>query len=229
MTETTAVGTALGNVTVSAIATMKVNLAVQHMLAAARFSREVGMLENQNSGQQFGAFWEGVLHHATACVLTSVASLEAYANELFSDRTTLIPEYSPALMHNLWENYDQKPILEKYEFALLLFRKSSMDRGARPYQDIKILIELRNALTHFKPEWMDEADEHAKISAKLAYKIEGSPFLPTSELLFPRRWACHSCTMWAVSSAIAFAKHFENLVGHLPAKYAVGDAAALKP
>jgi hypothetical protein len=163
-----AAGHAAAKATVAAAADLKVNLAVQHMLAAARFSREVGMLQNQNKGQPWGAFFPCILHHATACVLTSVASLEAYANELFSDRNTLFQEYSPELLHNLWETYEQKSILEKYEFALLLFRKPSMDRGARPYQDIKVPIELRSALTHFKPEWMSEADEHAKISAKLA-------------------------------------------------------------
>ena len=206
----------------------RVNLAVQHLLAAARFSREVGRLENEHKGQQFGEFWESLFHPAIACILTTVASLEAYANELFSDRDTLFPEYAPELMHNLWETYEQKPILEKFQFALLLLRKPIMDRGAGSYQDIKVLIELRNALTHFKPEWMNEADEHAKISAKLVSKIEGSPFLPASELLFPRRWAGHSCTSWAVSRAITFAKDFERLAG-LPAKYVVGDTAALNP
>ena len=213
-------------VTVTAI--LRVNLAVQHLLAAARFSREVGELENQHKGEQWGAFWESLFHPAIACILTAVASLEAYANELFSDRNTLFPEYSPELMDNLWETYEQKPILEKFEFALLLLRKPKMDRGAQPYQDIKVLIELRNALTHFKPEWVNEADEHAKISAKLASKIEGSPFLAAPEILFPRRWAGHSCTSWAVSSAIAFAKEFERLAG-LPAKYVVDDTTALNP
>jgi hypothetical protein len=210
-------------------ADLRVSLAVQHMLAAARFSREVGAIENENKGQPWGEFWGGIFHRATACILTSVASLEAYANELFSDRNMLFQGYSPELLHNLWETYEQKSILEKYEFALLLFRKPSMDRGATPFQDIKTLIELRNALTHFKPEWMSEADEHRKISAKLESKIEGSSFVPSSELLFPRRWASHNCTTWAVTSAIAFAKHFEGLAGHLPPKYVDNDGTALNP
>jgi hypothetical protein len=230
------VQSAVGNITgVSAVgdtatinATMRVNLAVQHLLAAARFSRDVGRLESEHKGQQFGEFWESIFHPAMACILTTVASLEAYANELFSDRNTVFPEYSPELIHNLWETYEQKPILEKFQFALLLLRKPTMDRGAGSCQDIKVLIGLRNALTHFKPEWMNEADEHAKISAKLASKIEGSSFLPTSELLFPRRWAGHSCTSWAVNSAIAFAKDFERSAG-LPAKYVFGDETALNP
>jgi hypothetical protein len=210
--------------TATATAIHRVNLAVRHLLAAAHFSRQVGALERENSGQQFGAFWEIIFYNATACIFATVASLEAYANELFSDRNTLFPEYSSELMDNLWGTYEQKPILEKFEFALLLLRKPKIDRGAQPYQDIKVLIDLRNALTHFKPEWISEADEHAKISAKLEPKIQGSPFLATSELLFPRRWAGHSCTSWATNSAIAFAKDFERLAG-LPAKY--DDTTAL--
>lgn len=216
-----------GSVSVTVQVQMKVNLAVQHMLAAARFSREVSQLEQLHREEEFGPFWETIFHFATACVLASVASLEAYANELFSDRETLFPDYPPDLLHNLWETYEQKPILEKFEFALLLLRKSAFDRGARPYQDVKVLIDLRNALTHFKPEWMNEADEHARMSRKLDSKIEGSVFLQASERLFPRRWASHSGTKWAVQSALAFAEQFEaNAV--LPRKYKVGDMTALQ-
>lgn len=213
---------------VQATATIKVNLAVQHLLAAARFSREVKTLEDRHAGQNFDEFWEGILHRAIACVLTTIASLEAYANELFSEREKVFPEYSADLLHHLWNTYESKPILSKFTFALLLLRKPDMDRGASPYQDVKVLIELRNALTHFKPEWMNEAPEHEKIAAKLNGKIEGSPFLPSSELLFPRRWASHSCTTWAVSSARTFAKVFEQTAG-LPPKYVVANSAALKP
>jgi hypothetical protein len=162
---------------------------------------------------------------ATACVLTSVASLKAYANELFSDREKVFSAYPPELLHNLWETYEQKSILEKYEFALLLLRKPALDRGARPCQGVEVLIELRNALTHFKPEWMNEADEHAKMSKKLVSKVDGSVFLQASELLFPRRWTSHSGTSWAVNSALASARQFEAN-GGLPSKYNAGEKMA---
>ena len=211
----------------TAVAILRVNLAVRHLLAAARFSREVGRLEKEHQGEQLG-FSESIFQHAIACVLTTAASLEAYANELFSDRHKEFSDYSPELIHSLWETYKWKPTLEKFELALLQLRKPRMDRGAPPYQKVADLIELRHALTHFKPEWMKEPDEHATISDRLAHKFEGSPFLSEPELLFPRRWAGHGCTSWAVSSAIAFAKHFESVAG-LPAKYVVEDMAALKP
>jgi hypothetical protein len=219
---------AAGKATIRATLTQKMNLAVQHLLAAARFSREVGVLENEHVGQRFGAFWESIFHSSIACVLTSVASLESYANELFSDREKVFLGYHPDLLHELWETYEQKPILAKFEFALLLLNKPEINRGASPYQDIKVLIDVRNALTHFRPEWMNEADEHAKISAKLDGKIVGSPFLPESEILFPRRWASHNCTTWAVSSVTAFARNFEQHAG-LPPKYVLGDMNALNP
>ena len=110
----------------------------------SRPSREVGRLENEHAGKQIGEFWASILHPATACVLTTVASLEAYANELFFDREALFPEYAPDLLHNLWETYEKKTTTEKFEFALLLLRKPKMDRGAQPYQNIKVLTDLRN-------------------------------------------------------------------------------------
>jgi hypothetical protein len=170
--------------TVTAMATLKVNLAVQHMLAAASFSRLVGKLEREYTGQPFGEFWEGILHNAVACVFTAIASLEAYANEVFSDRATIFSAFSPELLDNLWETYEQKPILEKFEFALLLLRKQKLDRGVSQFQDVKVLIDLRNALTHFKPEWENEADEHKKISDKLTGKFNGGPFLSTEPSAF---------------------------------------------
>jgi len=218
----------LANVTSQATATTRVNLAVQHLLAAASFSREVGLLEKQHTGEQFAGFWEDIFHQAIACVLTTVASLEAYANELFFDREKTFPEYSPELLHNLWTTYEAKSIVEKFEFALLLRKKPPLERGARPFQDVKVLVELRNALTHFKPEWANEANEHKKLSAKLAGKVEGSPFLTADTLLFPRKWASHSCTTWAIKSTIAFAEAFEA-AGDFPSKFKVGDPGALEP
>lgn len=214
--------------TMTAKLSLKVNLAVQHLLAASRFSREVGQVEAQHFGEEFGGFWESIFHSAVACILTSVASLEAYANELFSDRTKVFPGHSPELLHELWASYEQKSILKKFEFALLLAGKPGMDVGARPYQDIKVLVGLRNALTHFHPEWMDEPVEHAKISSKLNGVIAGSRFLQADERLFPRKWASHNCTQWAVRSVLAFARNFEQIAG-LDAKYKSSSPTAFEP
>jgi hypothetical protein len=164
---------------------------------------------------------------AIGCILTVAASLEAYANELFSDRKKAFPEYSEELLHNLWETYEKKSVVEKFEFALLLRRKPNLNHGSRPVQDIDLLVQLRNALTHFKPELDTQADKHKKLSDRLGSKIKASPFFSSDALLFPRRWASHDCTTWAVHSAMAFAEHFEELA-MFPPKYA-GDHTAFQP
>jgi hypothetical protein len=204
-------------ITAEFVASLRMNLAVQNMLAAARFSRRVAELEKIHGSQEFGAFWEEILHNAIASVMCCSSSLEAYANELFFDRKTVFPKYSTHLLDNLWKTYERKPTLEKFEFALLLSDKPSIDKGSTTYKDVQIVLELRNALTHFKPEWDTQAKRHRDLSKQLQNKFQPSPFL-SDPLIFPRRWATHGCTSWGVHSCLKFAAEFERL-SNLPSKY----------
>ncbi len=163
----------------------------------------------QNAGREFGPFWEDVLAHASASVLLTVAALESYVNELFADHETNFPGVRTEILIKLWDAYETKPLLDKVDLALLLRKAESMERGVLPSQDVSLLIRLRNALTHFKPEWFDEQEEHAKLSTQLAGRFGPSPFFPGSEPIFPRGWASHSCTVWAIESAITFIKQLE--------------------
>ena len=193
-------------------ATFLFNFSVQHLLGAALFSRSVGEIERKHAGEQYGKFWDEILQLSSACIFAAVAALEAYANELFFDRARVFPGYPSRLLDRLWETFEQKSISEKFEFALLLRNRQLMDRGARPYQDVAALIDLRNGLIHFKPEWENEAERHEQISRRLHARFSPSPFLP-DRLVFPRSWATHSCTKWAVESCLAFSHEFERLAG----------------
>ena len=220
-----AVGTASAQATVTAHASHIVKLSVQHMLAAARFSRSVQSIEAQNAGQSFGVFWEEIFHHATACIMTATASMEAYANELYFDRSSVFPGHSNALLDSLWAEFDRKPVIKKFEFALLLMNKPVL--GGVVVQHFAVLQELRNALIHFKPERSSEAMRHDQLSRRLSGKFVPSAFL-NDALLFPRRWATHGCTKWAVETCLSFAMEFEQLSG-LSKKFAVADLRALNP
>jgi len=109
-----------GGATVKATADTRVNLSVPHLLSAASFSRRIGELEAEHGGKEFGEFWNDIFASATATVFASIAALESYANELFIDHEKVFPEIKPEIMAKLWELYEQKPPLEKFEFALLL-------------------------------------------------------------------------------------------------------------
>jgi hypothetical protein len=121
----------------------------------------------------------------------------------------------------LWETFEREPPLDKFDFALLLRHKPKLNRGARPCQDVALVIELRNALIHFKPEWDNEADRHRKISERLANRFTPNPLL-NDQNIFPRQWATHSCTQWALEQCLAFAEEFERLA-ELEPKYVRGD------
>jgi hypothetical protein len=203
--------------TMSAEARTRMNFSIQHLFAASHFSKQVATVEYAHAEEAFGAFFEEILWLSSACVLLCVAALEAYANELFVDRAQHFPDLRSDIADKLWELYEQKPTLEKFDMALYIKQKPPLERGSRPTQDVADLIILRNGLTHFKPEWDNEQVEHAKISKRLADRFVASPFLTDQEPIFPRRWATAGCTRWAVESAVSFLQDFEISAG-LPPK-----------
>jgi hypothetical protein len=197
----------------------RTNLSVLHLLSAATHSQRVSALEQEHAGDEFGEFWEEILASASAGVFSSVAALEAYANELFVDHRTVFPDFPEQVMAKLWELYEQKPILEKFQFALLLKSAEQFDSGLPLFQNAAALIKLRNGLTHFKPEWRDEQSEHRKISGALAGRFTPSPFFPTDEPLFPRAWTSQSCIEWSLTSVMNLVLEFERRIT-LPSRFA---------
>jgi hypothetical protein len=187
----------------------RMNLAVNHLIAASGFSRIVGEIEERHKGQEFESFYDDILSNSIATVYCSVASVEAYINEilLFDDRLMAQPlrDYARALI-------GKTRILDKYAECLRLLHCKPLVRGKHPYQDVHVLILLRNALTHFIPEWENQQDAHADLSRKLKAKIHPkSPFCSRSAPLFPQAWATHACTLWAVNSSKSFMIEFEKL------------------
>lgn len=189
--------------------TGRMNLAVNHLIAASGFSRIVGDIEERHKGEEFGSFYDDILSNSIATVYCSVASVEAYINEvlLFDKRLMAqnLRDCARALI-------GKTRILDKYAGCLRLLQCKSLARGKRPCQDVHILISLRNALTHFIPEWENQQDAHAALSRKLRAKIHPpSPFCSQSAPLFPQAWATHACTLWAVNSSKSFMIEFEKL------------------
>ena len=196
--------------TATAVGSTRANLSVTHLLAAALFSRTAGQLEAEHAGEKFSDFWEDTQSNVIACIFTTVAGLEAFANELFVDGAEVFPDVRHEVMVKLWELYEQKATLEKYDFAALLRGSVAPNRGLSPRQDVAALIKLRNALIHFKPEWTHQQLEHAKASTALLNRAVRSPFFPQTEPLFPRSWASHGSARWAVASTVSFLVEFEE-------------------
>jgi hypothetical protein len=200
----------------------KAHFSLQHLLAAAAFSREVAELEQRHAGEPFGPFFDDILARCTAVVLSATACVEAYANELLLDPVGTFPGTDAPLREGYLDSgLERRPPHEKLAVVLQLRLRdvSATCEGLHGHKEVGDLAALRNALVHFKPEWMDAtAGPHDKLSERLAKRFRGSPFLDEGERLFPRRWASHSCTSWAVPAVLTYLQAFEDVAG-LPHRF----------
>jgi hypothetical protein len=191
---------------------VRTNFSLQHLMAAAKLAREVRRIEEANRGSAFGPFFEDVLGASVGCVLLAVAGSEAYINEIFVDRAKYFTDRDKVLLDLWWREFEQKRPIDKYDLAVRLSTGGPLDEGSATVQSLDRLSRLRNALTHFKPEWPNEAVDHEKLGAKIEGYVVRSPWFP-KENLFPRAWASHGTSKWAVSTVISFITEFSQTSG----------------
>lgn len=113
---------------------------------------------------------------------------------------------------------DYGPVHEKFDGALASCGKDKFDRSKFPYQDVTLLVNLRNALVHYKPEWitvfttgmdLPEKVDDKKLEQLRKKYIPRSPFIPGPErLFFPQQCLSHGHAKWAVNTSLQFADEF---------------------
>ena len=216
-----------GEAKVSAKLRQRSAFAVQHMMAAARFSRMCGEIEIANKEQPLGEFFDRQIGAVSAAVMLATASLESNINEYLCEPEQVFPnllEHSP---HTLVQLLEHKSILEKYQSVLSFRGVAEYAAGEAPYQDVDALIKLRNALVHFKPEWHDEQELHRKIEGRLKGRFEINPAIGENGVFFPQQCMSYGCTKWAVNVALEFMRNFSERSG-LPYRFEK-FAARIKP
>lgn len=198
---------------VTMTATVVANFAWQHLKAATLFRDHVLRLEVENAGEQMGTFFEGIRSYASACIMSSAASLEALINELFIAPNGGLRPMMPDFEKEFWGNggVERKPILDKYQLALSMLNVAALDERAPPYRDAWALIELRNALVHYKPTWDPDRRRKVELVEVLKGKFLTSPFLDLDLGADFVSMKCMSgaCCGWAVATAITFLKQFD--------------------
>lgn len=206
----------VSSVTATGTGCVKMQFAVQHLLAATRLVRDILSLETANVGHPASSFLDDIVGASCGVVMLAVASLEAYANEVFDGRLQHFPTYPASLIDLLWEQFERHNPRDKFQLAAELCGRQ-LDAGDNPVQSLDCLCALRNGIVHFKPAWFGDAPAHEKLSKQLEYRAVRSAWLP-EEPLFPRAWASHGTAMWAVQTVTGFAQHFSSVSG-LPDPY----------
>lgn len=211
---------------------MRHYLSIGHLSAAALFARQCKEIEPTAQATPIDSP-QRRQHNACAIssVIVSAAFLEATINEMFSDcsddhsteRIASLPARN--LMANLWRKGIPRTaaysIVEKYEIALELNGKPAFNTGSSPCQDVKLLIELRNALIHYEPETIVRHSGHEnpqphKFEKRLKGKFPINTLTGLGNPFYPDKVLGAGCAQWAVRAAVAFTDDFFQKLGITP-------------
>ena len=201
-----------------------------HIQAAALFARQAQAIEVAHAGTT--AFSPDHRGYVLASVFSSVAFLEATINELFTDahdrhlqRLNGLDHHSINLMADMWAQGIPRtaryPVLDKYAVALTLAQKIPMEKGAAPWQPTALLIQLRNALIHYEPEWLPTnvhkaEDEAHKLAKTLRGRFTPNPLTGAGNPYYPDKVLGHGCAEWAVKTSTEFVDEFVRRLGIKP-------------
>lgn len=205
----------------------------QHLLSAAMFLVEIKEVENSLKKQ----FDDVVLLRQRALcisvVLSATAYLEASINELFIDskdnRIGIVRDLSNEeidALSRMWDigvprtaNYS---IIEKYQIALALLQKEKIDLSCDPAQSVALLVKLRNALTHYEPEWVSTRssecgeDKQQRLEKLLSGRFQLNEFTGADNPFFPDKCLSYGMAAWAYKTVIDFINLFFVRIGIIP-------------
>jgi hypothetical protein len=199
---------------------MRTYFSSYHLWAARHFSVLASNTENEDG--KLPRF--NIKHRAyvTNAILSGVAFLEAAINELFQDIVDGHESYIAALdidskrqMSEYWLK-KRHALLDKYQKALTCLRKQPFNGNHPPYLEAQLVIQLRNALVHYKPKSFGGGVEH-DLAKELAGKFMDNRLMNGSgNPWFPDKCLGHGCAEWAVHSATVFADEFFRRIGVKP-------------
>jgi len=140
-----------------------------------------------------------------AAVDNASASRRAIVN--FSGRRPRIRR--PPILAEFWKIVERNsPILNKYEIALVACGVQAFEKGQDPFQSVDSLIEIRNALIHYRPEPSDDLRAHKKIEERVKSRFQLNPLAGTGSLWFPHRCLGSGCASWAILKVERFMTEF---------------------
>jgi hypothetical protein len=158
---------------------------------------------------------------ALVSVVFAVVSLEAFlneANEVAQDVQLVKSEpEAVAAFAQLMEESERLPLETKFKLCTWLLTGKRADIGKQPYQDFLLLVGLRNALVHFKPNYPWNTFEEAENlrQKEIVKRLESKNILALK--VFGRgSWTSpiqtKAVAVWACSTAAGMVNGFVNCI-----------------
>jgi hypothetical protein len=205
-------------VSATATAAVRTNLSPHHLLGAAFLAHDCYPLERD---YVWPANDEILFRHsayAIGAIVLSASALEAAANEFYQDAADRhLPALGKAapvaeLIVQTWDTVERSSILRKYEWFLQLAGCAPMHRGDAEFRAAGDVVELRNALVHFKPEWSSDLKRNQKLEARLIGKFAHNRLSMPGQHFIPYRGLGHGSGVWAVRAIQRFVDGFYSVL-----------------
>ncbi|ABD10271.1 hypothetical protein ThrDRAFT_01695 [Frankia casuarinae] len=235
-----AVETVLAAATVGSVKVRLRSYFSSHYLYSAQFfSSEAGRIEVAARERGESPLFDP-RHRAfvISSITASCAFLEAMVNELlediadgfadgvFSDYVSPLPDNTKRVIAVFWRKekagrvetvLEKSDVLTKLDMILATAGLPRIDTSRRPWQEVDLVIKIRNALTHYKPQSLGDDDVHY-----LTKKLQGgdrfqlNPLVSSGNPYFPDKALGHGCADWAWRSCKQLADEFSDALGIMP-------------
>lgn len=193
---------------------------IQHLQSSLYFSKRAKYLES-NINDDFSEEATFLKSYVTGTILSSVAFLEAFANELYAESQkengTILSHLSTEIINAIsdkWneDKFERKGVLEKFNALVFIAARDKYIKGQKPYQHTQYLIQLRNSLVHYKAPFFDigtsvQVREGNFNDSNLARNLKDlfSERIYLIKAIRSDGWLSCGCAEWAFNTAIAHA------------------------
>jgi hypothetical protein len=209
----------VGRVTVSATASVRPSMSFEHLRSAALFAGMCGQLESPHSWPPPDDIWNRHSAAASSAVVLAVCSLEAIINEFHLNAADGAgPQLGKAAamarrIADVWDTVERQSLLRKFQWVLEIAGCEPFETDRLPYADVKCLVELRNELVHYKPEWSHSMERGSRLEQRLRGKFDLNVLAAPGMHFLPYRCLGAGCARWAVTTVLAFTKGFDTRLG----------------
>jgi hypothetical protein len=206
------VNTVLPMYELTAFMKSRANFTLYHLLAAKNASFIATEIENKYKSESPSQKERDIyLSQVSTAIICSVAALESNINEYLVDHEKHLSGTSVNFDKKVIKKYPRLNkglpslsqyllrstcIIFKYDIVWFIAKKDLLPEN-KLKRDIRYLTRLRNALTHFTPEWDDALSKHVDLEKDRKNRFKLNPFYPTGGLFFPYLCLSASCARWS--------------------------------
>lgn len=212
---------------------VRVYFSLSHLLAAKHFAQLAA--DSEASSDVIPRHDEKHRAYVVGAIISAVAFLEAAVNEVLRDVKDEYDHYigpiGPEAKNRIAKGWDKLGGTTSGEPKVLnccqkilkgcskeLFTTGS---GARPYDNARLVINLRNSLVHYEPGSYGPNDQ-PKCTEKLEGKFSDNPLMAgTGNPYFPAKCLGSPCANWAIDSVEKLADEFFQRIDVIPPYFSV--------